>query len=194
MGRAFGASIRNCGKTLTTQAAFTAGSAWLSLSVLGQNSQEVRSHVDLLRTLLLQFASSPAQLQAIDTLSVHLRTGSLSSEIFDQGHRAIAQLFQAHSGQAATYFYLGEWIQSLRAAGLVARHLALPLSEVLDLSSSAAIGRQFSTDLGNLQANERIVASLDRLATLLEANPRSAEEVRAVLELLEGIADPLVIR
>ncbi|MBI2502549.1 MAG: immune inhibitor A [Candidatus Latescibacteria bacterium] len=176
------------------QIAFTAGTTWFSLQLVQRQSrtpQDARPHAELLKELLRGFDPSLPQLQALESLSAQLQAGRVAPQQLDQAHRAIAQLFQTHSEEAAQYFYLGEWLQGLRVAGLVTRRLDLPLSEMIDLSASAAIARQFRAELGALRADEALLASLDRLAILLDSRLDNEKEVEEALEVLERIADPL---
>ena len=176
------------------QLAFTAGTTWFSLQLVERQSrtpQDARPHAELLRELLRGFDPSLPQLQALESLSAQLQAGGAAPQQLDQVHHAIGQLFQTHSEESMKYFYLGEWVQGLRVAGLVARRLDLPLSEMLDLAASAAIARQFHADLGALRAEEALLSSLDRLATLLDSRPDNEKEAEEFLEVLDRLADPL---
>ena len=76
-------------------------------------------------------------------------------------------------GEGVTaYFYLGEWLQTLRAGLLSAGRLQTPLHQVLDPGADADAARVFGAYLQALQEDPALVAGLDRVAQLLDAGPR----------------------
>jgi len=93
-----------------------------------------------------------------------------------------------------SYFYLGGWVQTLKAAVLAARNMSVPLAEVADPLADAAASRQFERQLRDLAAEPALLSGLRDLAAALEAAPGSAAEVEAVLGLLERIDDVMVVR
>ncbi len=175
------------------QTAFTAGATWISLRLAAQHGstpQDARAPAALLKELLRRLDPSVPQLPDLEALWA----GPVSPQQLDQARRAIARLVQAHGEKTTHYFYLGEWFQGLRASGLLARRLDLPLSELLDLSASAVIARQFRADLAALRADAALLASLDRLAVLLDSRPGNEKDIDAFLEALEDMAAPLMAR
>ncbi len=187
-------------KPSKTQTAFTAGVLWIKLKVLQQFSRDLTGaqiQAQRLSELLSHFDPSPAQRRAVENLPQHLRPGTESTPELaanlNEANQTLAQLVQGHGEEAALFFYMGKWLQTLRIGGLAARSLRVPLSSVVDLSAHAATSRQLDESLRTVAADQALLTSLGRLTDLLEASPRG-RGVRDLLDLVESIAEPLTVR
>ena len=177
------------------QAAFTIGSLSKNLQVLRQYADDpgqAAIQAGILEDLLPIFDPSAAQQQNIVALLEQLGTfrGSATqrARLLARVRLGTEQLVCSHSEAAAAHFYLGEWLQSLKAAALAARDLSLPLGRTLDLATNTATCRHLTAFLKTIAADSTTTAPLNRLTVLLEAGPSGRRDLNQVIDLLENMA------
>jgi hypothetical protein len=178
----------------TRQAAFTAGMLWVRLQVAGQyrpaglrlqrHARRLTQMVELLDPVAAGLAE---QLQ-------NLRAEAATGERLGWVRRELETLVQDLGEAEAVYFYLGEWLESLRTTGLAAWRLSEPLGQVGDPAADATAARQFGVLLVAQGADPGLVEVLDQVGDALAADPRARGEVVALVGLLDSIADGLALR
>jgi hypothetical protein len=91
------------------------------------------------------------------------------------------------------YYYLGEWLESVRVTALGAWRLSLPLEQLGAPQADATAARQFRM-LVDQDADAVVLGALARLEATLDTNPSTRREVVALVELLENIIDILALQ
>ena len=174
-----------------SRSAFSAGWQWVRLPLLWSHSPDVRERRQQVESLvenLRFFAATAAQGEAVDRLVARLKPERSTVPEWNQIGGGIDQLVQGHSEEAAIFFYLGTWLQHLRASILAAQHLQIPLAEIVDFAAHAATSRQVRAYLEELRADTAFMAALQQMEVTLEGEPSGALASERLLEQLNQLA------
>ena len=101
-------------------------------------------------------------------------------------HDADYNTLQAATAEVLVHFYLGQWLQTLRAAGLAASHHKLPLCAVIDCNADAMTGGMFADQLRAQDGDAGVVSDLERLDATLRTVPATGG-ARALLDAVGRI-------
>ena len=176
------------GRTTPEQAAFAAGSAWIDLNTparFGGSPLEVRKKSDRLKGGIELLNPSSEQANRMNELLAEVTRAATKERRVEEPLRMVRQSIQrllAGRGAASTYFALGEWLQVLKASCYVARNLARPLAETLDISQNAATAGQLAEELEGDGDREELASALRILASLLVAEVTDVSEVLAQID------------
>ena len=188
------------GEPTTAQIAFTVGTSWVTVEawgVQGQDREMAQRGVRQLTELVALLDPDPEQRRALRLVLDRLLDGvdaDRRAALTTSGRQHLVATVQPLGEGVTAYFYLGEWLQTLRAGLLSAGRLQTPLHQVLDPGADADAARVFGAYLQALQEDPALVAGLDRVAELLDANPRSGREIDRLLDQVENIVDAIRIR
>ena len=170
------------------RAAVRAGQVWVRLEVTSLYHVDEGRAQDAARQLADLVSGIDSTDAAYARLAEDLRQQSalpLVDVTLDRLRQRLEGLLQQRADAAVVHFYLGEWLGGLEMAARAARRLSLPLTGVRDPEADASVARQYRAVLGDLEADQRLLASLEQLAETLATRPGTRGQLRSLVERLE---------
>ena len=183
-----------------TQAAALAGVSWARLQaqvLYGDNTAAAMGTLQTLEHALDSFEDSAVESRTLASLSRRLRSvalpePALSTPLQDLG-RLLAKMVQGHSDVSGAYFFLGEWLEGVRASVQAARVFRLRLKQVTPPGANAATALHLAEFLVEIKMPLQATAELRQLAELLQADPQTRAELTACSDLLHQLRRALLV-